>query len=134
MPKLDVEKPFLLSLAELQESGEGIAIVRVGYKDPITKEGFREDVPAGLEVRLLGDISEREILPMGEFVVYDPGRVEILIETFRGTDDTDALSRGHALKSEGWTGTTRYYSDHFANVGWRPINQTNPTSPTPVEG
>jgi len=135
MPRPDQEKPFLYRLSELQLTGSGIAVV-LSFRDRsvTTNDGITDEVPPGMVVRYLGDGPVYPGEDYCEFAVWDPTKVEVSIETFQGTDDTTASSRGHALKLEGWTGKTYPYNDHHVNLGWRPITQAQQApSTTPAE-
>lgn len=131
MARVDTGQSFSQNLEKLQSESEAekaAVIVHAGYTNPETKVGFQPQLPDGLEVRFLGDISDKSLPSMGEFIVFNPSRVEVIIADFANTDKSGALNSVQTFRSEGWKGHTRLYRKRIINIGWRPLSSSTPTT------
>lgn len=123
MVKANREKSFLESLSELRPTGRGYSIVQAGYDSTQDRhDGIVEFVPPGLEVKYLGEgsIAPNYDHPFGEFLVYDPSKIEVAVKIIEGRDETPAVEKAYQLKSEGYSGEIRPYHRHFTVWGQRP--------------
>lgn len=131
MAKTDRQKSVLESAAELGRNGKGFYTLLDAYDpDRVNNEGFAHLVPEGLVVRRLGEYPSTSDYPMAEFLIYDPTRVDVVVEVFEGKDETAAVERAYANLLDGYRGEIRPFRDHFTVWGQRPALIRAETTPS----